>query len=854
MAQLLERAAELAQLQEHLDAALDGTGRLVCIAAEAGGGKSSLVQAFGDASAARAPILTGWCDPLDTPRPAGPLLDMGRGLGEAVHSALRDEQRAGVFDALLTELERAPRVLVFEDAHWADGTTLDLLRFLARRIGRLPTLVLVTFRDDEAPPALRTWLGDLATLPWVSRLALAPLTVAAVAELSHGSGSDAAALWRSTGGNPFFVAELLAQRADAVPATVADAVLARLSRLSDRARHAACVAAVAGARAEPSLLYDLPGVGPAELDECARGGLLRLTPPVFTFRHELVRQAVLSVVSAGEQRELAAVVLAGLRRRSGDEDALARLAELADLAGDADAVLEYAPAAARRAAGLGAHREAAAQYERALRWIGEAGDRAALLESLAVERYLFGELGGAIEARLAAGALRRSSGELLRLGDNLHWLARLRWYAGDNAEAFRCAQEALECLRPLGPSAELAMTLSGLSQLCMLRAAYAESIEWGEQALALSRRLELPAVTAHALNNIGTSRSRSAEESGLEEVRESLALSLQIGSEDHASRAYINLGSGLVGLRRITEARTLVDEGVAYCQARDLDLQLPYLRSMRAQLLVHAGHWDDATAEAEAVLAHSVGNAVHAYVARLPLAIVAVRRGLPVDLDDLGRRARELGELQRLLPYAAVRAEQLWLTGRPLDAGSDVLAVYESAVAAGAWMELTDLAIWLHRLGSAVAPEADAVGPLRGGISDPPACAARLLKLGNPYDAALCLLSGEEAAVRSAAEILAGLGAQPALAKAQARLRELGVTRIPRGPRRATAEHELRLTARQDEVLTLVAEGLTNAQIAARLFLSERTVDHHVAAILRVLGVTSREQAAQQFRHRRAPI
>jgi tetratricopeptide (TPR) repeat protein len=539
VAGLIEREEQLAILGGLFAQAESGIGQLVFIGAEAGAGKSALVQAFGDSVATRALTLTGWCEPLSTPRPAGPLVDMAPRLGEPVMSILKHNDRSRLFDATLGALSSSPLpvVMVFEDVHWADETSLDLLRFLGRRIAGTPTLVIATYRDDEVGPQhpLRTRLGDLATQTGVSRFTVPALSLDAVAALASDTGRDARELWQRTGGNAFYVTELLRASVVDVPATVADAVIARSSRLSAGARLALKVAAIAGGRAAPSVLFDVPGIEIGAIDECAEAGFLQLKPPVFTFRHELVRQAVLAAIGATERQQLAAQLLDVLRSQVSDEDALARLAELAEAADDRVAVAEYAPAAARRAAGLGSHREAAAQYSRSLRYVVEPSARAELLESLALEQYLTGDLVAAIATRDEAVAMRRAMSDDVRIGDNLRWLARLHWYSGDPAAGDRLAGESLSVLLPLGPSPELAMAMSARSQWFLLSGNHDLAVSWGVQALELATTLELPEVIAHASNNVGSAELALDNQDGLARLGYSLRLSLELNAEDHVS-------------------------------------------------------------------------------------------------------------------------------------------------------------------------------------------------------------------------------------------------------------------------------------------------------------------------------
>jgi len=286
--------------------------------------------------------------------------------------------------ALLAELAH-PAVAVIEDVHWADEATLDALRVLGRRIDGAPGLVIATYRDDEVESEhpLRTVLGELASAPGVSRLTVPRLSVEAVRGLAGPHGADGDAIHALTAGNAFFVTEVLALGSASLPETARDAVLARAAPLGARARRLLEVVALVPGRMELSLLEAVAPAELEELDACLVAGVLREDIGAVAFRHELARLALESAVPAGRRRHLHAELLEALREAPGGGDP-ARLAHHAERAGDAAAVLEYAPEAGRLAAASAAHREAAQQYARALRFAAGLGarERAGLLTSM----------------------------------------------------------------------------------------------------------------------------------------------------------------------------------------------------------------------------------------------------------------------------------------------------------------------------------------------------------------------------------------------------------------------------------------------------------------------------------------
>ena len=301
--ELLERAGELAELEAIVES---GRGRLVLIAGEAGIGKTSLVRALRERLDAT--FLIGACEPLSVPVPLAPLRELAADLEGADAVALTRS---------LLEVLRPPAVAVLEEAHWADPATLDVLRLLARRVEDAGVVVLVTYRDDElaAHPALAMLVGDLATSPATTRMALAPLSPAAVRELADPAGVDPAELTRLTGGNPFLVAEALAARGG-LPPSLRDATMARVGRLGPDARGVVDAAAVIGQRVPLDLLASVVAHASVAVEEALALGVLTDDGTALGFRHELTRQAIESAISAPRRAELHARVYAALTERA----------------------------------------------------------------------------------------------------------------------------------------------------------------------------------------------------------------------------------------------------------------------------------------------------------------------------------------------------------------------------------------------------------------------------------------------------------------------------------------------------------------------------------------------------------
>jgi DNA-binding CsgD family transcriptional regulator len=854
--ELLERQPQLEQLRGWLAEAVAGRGRAVAVGGEAGAGKSALVSAFAAGCGPTVDVRQGACDPMSTPRPLGPLQDMmSTGCGGPLADALADSRpRTEIFPLTLATIRAAdsPMLLVIEDAHWADHATYDLLRYVCRRVGDLPVLLLFTYRDDECGPdhPLRIVLGDLTGAPAMRRLHVPRLSPAAVDTIADRHGLDGAALYRITGGNPFFVSEVVAAAPAEIPDTVRDAVLARAHRLPAQARHLLEVVSAVPSRTERWLLAAVVGPRLPGLDACLAAGMLLDDGDGVRFRHELARLAVAGALPLGRRTDLHRGLVEALRAAAHPVDP-ARLAHHAAAAGDDEAVVEYATRAGRRAAEIGAHREAAAHYAAVLRRTTNLPPRrrAELLELRSYECYLTNELAASAQARQEALACWRQAGDALRIGDSLRWLSRLYWFLTRTEDAAAAGTAAVEVLEREPAGRELAMAYSNLAQLAMLADDTDGAVDWGARAARLGEELDEPDTVVHALNNIGSALANVGDPRGRELLERSLEGALKQNLEEHVARAYTNLMTTAMRSWQPRVAREYGAAGIAYSTERDLDSWRLYMIGWLGRLELDADNWAGAAAAANEVLRHRSGSPINRIVALVVLGLVRARRGDPevaAVLDEALVLARQSGESQRLVPVAAALAEVAWL-------GGSTAAPPELAEALALEREIRlpwrhgEIAVWAMRFGMPTGaggshPDAPYTRSLGGSATE---AVAGWLSLGCRYEAALAALDGDDVdLLRQAADWLRALGAAPALRRVSARLRELGSAGV-RGARASTAANPAGLTAREVEVLALLAAGLPNAAIAAKLVLSPRTVDHHVSAVLRKLGAGSRVEAAR---------
>ena len=932
-AALVGRTRELAALEQALEAAQAGSGTTVLVSGEAGIGKTRLASELATrARDAGFDVLLGRSiDLVGTELPYQPFVEALRPLrgsrrpdGEAAGTQLR------VFEdtlALLTDQAAvSPVLLVLEDLHWADISTLDLVVFLAHDLDDRPVLLLATYRADEPASAerMRRLADRVQRSGSAVLLELGPLEHEELAALlaARTEGSLPARLTAEVvaraEGNPFFAEELLAAAGDPtaeLPRGLRDLMLQRVTRLDARTQALLRVAAAAGRDVAYQLLCAVVTLPERDV----RGSLRRAVEQgvlvadqaagSYRFRHALLAEAIYATILPGEREDLHARLAEELAR-SGAASA-AELAPHWAAAGRSAEALGASIEAARQAEAVFGLAEAHAHLERALaRWhtVPDAAERAGvdLAELCTWAAKLASQVGAASRAvELARRAIDLVGADDLLRAAVLHVsLAEDLYATGSDNAGLAALERAVEVAPVEPPSPERAYALGSLAGGLMLAWRYAESLTVAEQGLALARAVGAGEAEVRALTVCGVDLAYLGRaEEGVADLRRALQLAEEIGDHWGLERVYINFTDVLTMLGRPRESARLGQAGLE--AMRRYGVYSPLLISNQIESLLTIGDLDEAERLSAAALA-SVSSSFP-YALLIVRALVEIERGqfdaarthleaatttLREDrglglydawVADLALWERRLADADACIRRGLAMARQpeaaqirVQVCAKGLRVQAELAALARARRDADALRDHLDRARQLLTVARRAAAEASAITPNAAGwleLSEAEyvraagdarpetwaEAAATWERLERPAVAAYCRWREAEALVaagasrtetatplRTAHAVAARIGANPLLRELELLAERARLDLAPpeaASPRRGL-EATLGLTPREAEVLTLVARGYTNREIADALVISVKTASVHVSHILRKLDAPNRREAA----------
>ena len=841
---ILERDAELARLTDLVDDIHPSSGRVVLLRGEAGIGKSTLIDRFLSDTAERAHILVGACDDLLTPQPLGPIWDIARNEAPLTELLSNGDRRA-VMEAILDLLSRSlrPTVLVLEDTQWADEATLDLIKFLGRRIARTNSLVILTYRDAEVDldHPLRQVIGELP-MQSILRMPLARLSAEAVTSMVGDESFDVDEVLALTGGNPLFVSEVLASGTDAVPLSVRDAVLARALKISPGARAVLDLVSVVPSSVERDLVDHIMSPSDDLLNESVRQGLLRVDGATLAFPHDLQRHAIESSLDAAERHDLNRQVLRALGK-SADP---ARLVHHAREADDIDAIVTFAPRAAKAAMEIESTAEAVSHFRTLEPYLDRItiNQRADIVHDWGREEYYL-DNAAAVSIFDRAVDLRRVAGNEQDLARTLTMAARVNRSFARPTESLAYASEAVAILEPFGPSPDLAKSQSFRAFLEWIYSDEDDEIlRLVNQAIAIAEAVGDGEAMIPALYVKGNLIFSHGDLSGMSLIEESYERAQQANDRWNEILALITMAGMSGDVRNVARAADFAQRArdtAARYEIRTLEVNG---QSMYSEFLLWKGDWTAAEDAAVEILGSN--PTIEAQVWRI-LGTIQARRGRKEARATILRMwefASPAEGLTILDTAAAGLAEYMWLTeDRDPDLIQGLREIMADGIAKGTPWPSGAFAFWMWKLGlldECPAGTADFYGWIIKGEYRKSVEFWR--ERGIPYEEGLALMHGTDPEQIEAIRIFEDLGAVATANKVRHVLMDKGI-KVPRGKSLATRDHAAGLTARQAEVLDLLAQGRTNTDIADELFVSHRTVENHVSAILMKLDVPNREAA-----------
>jgi hypothetical protein len=704
--ELVERADFMEALDAEFKNASNGDGRCILLTGEAGIGKTSLVKNFYGKKEEVCKIYVGTCDALFTPRPLAPLYDILLQMqGDIPKNIASIHDRSELFTGFLHELknQKETTLIVFEDIHWADEATMDFIKFFARRITRFHCLFVLTYRDTEihSEHPLRNVLGQLPPHSFV-RLQLTPLSRQAVEKMATPKGFIGDDVYTITGGNPFYVTEILASYSVCVPSNVKDSILSSYNRLDESTKGVWQVLSVLPTGLEIKYLEKLEPSSTATIHTGLELQIMVLRENSVFFKHELYRRTIEAALSPIRRIALNKKILDLFRESFELNSETERIIHHAKNANDYELVAHYAPLAAQQAAVIGSHTEAAKLYLTAIEYY-QGDDKnilAEFYEAYAYECFLIGQLADAIIFSRKALHILKEKNDIEKIANCLRFLSWLSRFDGSKKMAESYALEAIEVLADEEPSLTKAMVHSNMGRLKMLWDEKDECLLYSKNAMRMAKQLNNEEVICHALINIGTmlSKLRATRKTGMKLLEQSMEIALKNNYEEQIGYSYANFATIAVVAKDYSLAKKMFEQGILFCEERDLDLAAKYLLIYKARLLLETGNWGEAFGIADNFIKNEEQSPIIKTGPRVVVATIQMRRGngdaLPLLLEAK-EAAFQTGELARILPAMIALLEYEWITDQQLVEKVDLDYVLNATKHKGNIYENSAFGYWL---------------------------------------------------------------------------------------------------------------------------------------------------------------
>lgn len=849
---LIERENMMVMLQQHLKKVSDEEGHCILISGEAGIGKTALMKEFCKQQKLSGNVFWGSCDDLFTPRPLGPLYDVLWQITKKSRSnGLSEKSRTELFIDFFQEIDALEGVVivVFEDIHWADNGTLDFIQYAVRRIEQLSCLFILTFRENEMnlKPSLRNMLGQLPPDSY-SKFELLPLSKPAVIEMATSKGFNGEEVFGISGGNPFYVNEILASYSPGIPEKIKNSILAVFYQQKTGVKNAWEIWSIIPDGLEVELVPKLKSS--TDLENCFALDIIRVKDAKVVFKHEIYRRTIEETLNPIRKIELNKKMLELFLDIFEGNGQIERILHFAKHASERQLVVKYATLVARKAASAGSHQEAAKLWCTAIEYYE--GNNTLPLTDL-YERYidecfLDGQIQEAIAYTQNVLEIRTKSAASDQMVACLCLLCRLWWIEGNSIRTGDFAKQALEYAGTQGVSTSAtAMAYGTFADVGARAGTQAECLLWAERAFQMTKDTDNEEVLCRVMmvkGNVQIAQYASAEQA-IEVLKQSLDKALSTSNFQLTGYAFLNLAGNAIRIKNYELAESTLVAGIRYCETQGLSFWNACLLSWKARLSLETGNWPEARSISDYLLKNESHPSIIKATALAVLGRILIRQkedGIGL-LQEAKRIAMDGLDLHAIFFSINALLEYEWLNDSQVIDTDDIMQVSALIQSSGTYEEQVEFSFWMMKASRKFQLADQDNSDIHAKLD----CATVFNRQATyPYEQALILFNGSEDDKRNAVSIAQKLMATAVCEKMQQEMRSLGIKNIPRGIRSSTRANAALLTEREMEILTLLKGELQNKEIASQLFISAKTVDHHISNILVKLDTNSRHKAVAE--------